>query len=142
MSARRSVTQGVVVVVASAGRLLVIRRAEGIRAAGAWCFVGGAIEDGETPEQAVVREFREEVGGIVRPIRKVWEWERPDGRLRLHWWLAELDGTPLVPNPAEVGEYRWLHPADISALPSLLESNRAFLAAFDTRFDELVGGTP
>lgn len=119
--------EGVVVVVRRADRFLVIRRAEGVCAAGAWCFVGGAVEAGESQVQAVEREFREEVGGTARPIRKVWEYESSDGRLRLHWWLADVDAEPLAPNPAEVQELRWCSIPEIERLPELLESNRRFL---------------
>lgn len=123
------VREGVVVVVWRRGRFLLIRRAAGTIAAGAWCFVGGSIEPGETQAQAVRREFREEVGGAVEPIRKVWEYTRGDGQLRLHWWLAELRDSRLVPNPLEVCEIRWCRPEEATLLPGLLESNRAFLAA-------------
>lgn len=109
------------------GRWLLIRRADGIVAGGSWCFVGGAIEPAEQQAAAVVREFFEEVGGIVRPIRKIWEYNRPDGRLRLHWWLAEHDGGPLQPNPAEVAELRWATTDEILALDAVLESNIEFL---------------
>jgi len=124
---RPSVREGVVVVVWRGGRLLLIRRAQGVVAPGAWCFVGGALEPGETQPEAVRREFREEVGGSVEPIRKVWEYTREDGRLRLHWWLAELRADPLVSNPHEVSEIRWCTPAEAITLPGLLDSNRAFL---------------
>ena len=120
--------EGVVVVVRQANRLLVIRRAENILAGGAWCFVGGGIEPGESQPDAVVREFLEEVGGHVRPIRKVWEYRRPDGLLRLHWWLAELLSEELTPNAAEVSELRWETPDKILRLPGLLDGNREFLA--------------
>jgi mutator protein MutT len=119
--------KGVVVVVQRDGRLLVIRRAAHIVAGGAWCFVGGAIDPGETPQEAVVREFREEVGGRVRPVRRVWRYQRPDGSLRLEWWLAELDGEELTPNPAEVAELRWCTPDEIAELPEVLENNLTFL---------------
>jgi 8-oxo-dGTP diphosphatase len=119
--------EGVVVVVIRGGRLLMVRRAPNVPAGGTWCFVGGAIEPGESQAHAVVREFREEVAGRVRPIRKIWEYTRRDGRLRLHWWLAELDADDLRPDPAEVSEVRWCTAAEIEALPEVLESNVAFL---------------
>jgi A/G-specific adenine glycosylase len=48
------------------GRVLVQQRPEGGMLAGLWEFPGGKVEPGETPEQAVVREFREETGLSVR----------------------------------------------------------------------------
>ncbi len=120
-------TEGVVVVVRRNGRFLVIRRALHIRAGGAWCFVGGGIEPGESQAEAVVREFAEEVGADVHPVRKVWEYVRPDGELRLHWWLGDLTDQDLRPNPAEVLELRWCTPAQIEALPGLLDGNLAFM---------------
>lgn len=107
-----------------------IRRAPHILAGGAWCLPGGAVEPGETHAEAVVREMREEVGLSIHPVRQLWKCELHDGRLVLHWWLVEPDAsgdcTPR-PNPAEVAEVRWLTPAEIVALPGLLESNRRFL---------------
>ncbi|MBW7905076.1 MAG: NUDIX domain-containing protein [Phycisphaerae bacterium] len=123
------VVEGVVVVVMRDARFLVIRRAPGTLAEGAWCFVGGAIEPGESQPQAAVREFREEVGGEVRPLRRLWEYTRPDGGLRLHWWLAHLTDDRLVANPAEVAEMRWCTAAELLDLPGLLESNRIFMNA-------------
>jgi 8-oxo-dGTP diphosphatase len=121
------VTQGVVVVVCREGRFLVIRRAAGVVAPGAWCFVGGALQPGETQQQAVVREFAEEVGGRVTPQRKIWEYTRPDRKLLLHWWLADLVERSLRRNGQEVAEIRWCTPDDVEALPDLLPSNRQFL---------------
>ena len=119
--------QGVVVVVHRDGRFLMIRRAAGVPAGGAWCFVGGAIQPGETQPEAVVREFAEEVGGDVRPQKKVWEYCQPDGNLLLHWWLGKTAGGQLRPNRLEVAETRWCTPAEIEALPYVLESNLRFV---------------
>jgi 8-oxo-dGTP pyrophosphatase MutT (NUDIX family) len=41
-------------------RVLVLRRAEGTRCTGAWEIVHGRVDPGERPEQAAVREVREE----------------------------------------------------------------------------------
>ena len=44
------------------GRVLLARRTEGRDLAGLWEFPGGKREPGETPEAALARELREELG--------------------------------------------------------------------------------
>ena len=44
------------------GRVLVQQRPEGKNMAGLWEFPGGKLEPGETPEAALIRELREELG--------------------------------------------------------------------------------
>ena len=47
------------------GRVLIAQRPAGKPMAGLWEFPGGKVEDGETPEQSLIRELQEELGIVV-----------------------------------------------------------------------------
>ena len=120
---------GVVAALCLDGRYLMIRRAEGIAAGGAWCLPGGAVELGEDAAHAIVREVEEEVGLEVRAVEHLWRWSRDDGRLTLDFWQVEPLGTDLTakPNPAEVAETRWMTTAQIRRTPDVLPNLIQFL---------------
>lgn len=119
--------RGAVAVCMRDGRMLVIRRSEHVVAPGAWCFPGGGIEPGESEEDALIREFQEEIGVRVRPVRRIWR-NTTDWKVELAWWLAELpDGETPVGNPREVASIHWLSPDEMAAKEELLPSNREFL---------------
>ena len=50
----------------SDGRVLIAQRPEGKSLAGQWEFPGGKVEEGETPEIALIRELQEELGIVVK----------------------------------------------------------------------------
>ncbi len=127
--ASSTIRRGVVGIVARDDRLLVIRRAESVEAPGALCFPGGAIEPGESEFAALTREFTEELGVAVDPLRRLWR-SRTSWNVDLAWWLAQLrEPAELVPNPLEVASVHWLTLDELQRSPELLSSNHQFLNA-------------
>ena len=85
--------------------------------AGRFSALAGFVEPGETVEEAIHREVREEVGIEVKDLRYFasQSWPFP-GQLMLAF-TAEYAGGELALDPAEIGEARWIGPGD--ALPDL-----------------------
>lgn len=58
---------------APSGRLLGVLRSPAKHRAGAtWGVPGGKIDAGETPQNAAIREFFEETGGILTAVEPLW----------------------------------------------------------------------
>ncbi|WP_448627061.1 NUDIX hydrolase [Geodermatophilus sp. URMC 64] len=77
----------------AAGRLLLIRRGQE-PSRGLWSLPGGRVEAGETPEQAVVREVREETGLQVRA-------GAPVGRVRIPAGAVVYDVVDFACTPVD-----------------------------------------
>ncbi|WP_419906655.1 (deoxy)nucleoside triphosphate pyrophosphohydrolase [Hoeflea sp.] len=62
MNKGRTVLVAACALVDADGRVLIAQRPEGKSMAGLWEFPGGKVENGETPEETVIRELEEELG--------------------------------------------------------------------------------
>ena len=123
---------GVVVGVRRAdGRWLMVRRGSAVAIPNKVCFPGGAMEQGETEEQACIREAREELGVVVRPVRRVWRHDFEDKPLTLFGWLAEVQEGAIRADPVEIAEVLWLSSEEGSCHPDGLVTNRGFIAALE-----------
>ena len=99
------------------GRLLLIQRGHEPEA-GRWSLPGGRIEPGESDEQAVVREIREETGLRVVCGALVGSVERPGLRgavVDIRDYAATVAGGTLAAGD-DAADARWVSPADLAAL--------------------------
>lgn len=118
--------EAIVAVVRRGERVLVIQRGPRARLPGYWAPLSGTLEPGETQEEALVREVREEVGLRVLPVAKVWESQTHDGKFRLHWWTVEAGEDEVVMDPGEVSDVRWVTPREFSELQPVFAADREF----------------
>ncbi len=97
------------------GRFLIARRPMHKANGGLWEFPGGKIEQGETPQEALARELREEMDFEVRvgPIVDAGMCHDENGGvLILFYWCRPLAGPPKA---LEHSELRWVLPGEILA---------------------------
>jgi 8-oxo-dGTP pyrophosphatase MutT (NUDIX family) len=79
----------------------------------AWGLAKGAIEQGESDEQAAVREVREETGleaeveADLGDIRYFYVWEGVRVRKRVHFFLMRATGGDVADHDSEMEEVRW-----------------------------------
>ena len=113
--------------IVSAGRLFATRRGYGPWA-GWWEFPGGKVEPGESAEEALRRELREELHLEVELHERMAtvDYYYPDFHLHMHLFLCTPCGSPVL---TEHSAARWLDtdglrtvdwlPADETVIPAL-----------------------
>ncbi|MBR7150643.1 MAG: 8-oxo-dGTP diphosphatase [Oscillospiraceae bacterium] len=97
-----------------------------------WIGIGGKFEDGEAPEDCMLREAKEETGltlthwryrGIVTFVSDVWETE--------YMHLFTADGYEGTLRDCDEGELEWIRKEDLLAL-KLWEGDKIFLRLLDS----------
>ena len=123
-------TQVVAALIRQGEKFMIFQRPENKTRAFQWEFVGGKVEAGETLEEALIRECREEIGVTVN-VGEVFmevDHEYPDITIHLTLFNAEIsEGVPqkLEHNdircitPCEIPEYEFC-PADDEILKKIL----------------------
>ena len=113
-------------------RVLAGERSSPPRLAGRWEFPGGKVEPGETDEQALVRECREELGvTVVVGVRLGHDLPVPgDTPHVLRVYEAVLAGGE--PVAGEHARITWLAPEDLASVP-WLATNLPLLATLSDR---------
>ena len=110
-----------IVVVAAAvverhGRILVTKRPAGVHLEGHWEFPGGKCVPGETLEQCLVRELREELGADAAVGTELLSTSHDYGerRVELHFFTCSLRSEP---RPQLGQEMQWVERSRLGTLP-------------------------
>lgn len=101
------------------GRVLLARRPPGKAMEGLWEFPGGKLTFGETPEQALIRELREELGILVsEPCLAPFAFAShgyPDFHLLMPLYVCRRwEGNP---RPLEHSALKWVRPREMGQYP-------------------------
>lgn len=101
------------------GRVLLQQRAPGRAMAGLWEFPGGKVEEGETPEAALVRELAEELAVEVAAadLRPAGFASADNGERRMVLLLYLCRAWSGTPRPLDASGLKWARPAEMTAIP-------------------------
>jgi 8-oxo-dGTP pyrophosphatase MutT (NUDIX family) len=106
--------------------LLVQHSDEGKPDYGYWLLPAGSVEQGETLDEAVEREAKEETGLRIRTVRKLTEIADPYTKDKLVNFLCATV-TSRVETSSELKEAKWFNVNEISALPNIHPGLKQFL---------------
>jgi len=117
-------SQPLVLVVAAAlvdsdGRVLIAQRPEGKSMAGLWEFPGGKIEADEKPEDALIRELKEELGIAVKEacLAPFTFASHTYGAFHLLMPLYVCRRWEGIPQPHHHAALKWVRPKDMKDYP-------------------------
>ena len=100
------------------GRVLLVRGSRGLTE-NRWTLPGGFLRFGESPEQGVLRELREEIGVEAEIERLITIRSKLGLHTQLHWimlfYRVAFDGLP-SPDPDEISEARFVSPREAAQL--------------------------
>lgn len=113
-------------IVMDRGRVLIDRRPYGGMLGGLWEFPGGKVEPGESPEEALARELREELG-LVAEVREALPkvgHAYTHLKVTLHPFLCGL--VDMAPRIGEGRPFLWVRPGELGDYP-MPRANRKVL---------------
>jgi NAD+ diphosphatase len=108
-------------------------------APGMYSALAGFVEPGESVEETVAREVREEVGIEVKDITYFGSQPWPFPNSLMIGFLAEHAGGELRPDPSEIENARWFETDSLPKLPPLGSIARALVEEFISRRGRCTG---
>ena len=128
---------GVGAVIVQDGKVLIVKRKYD-PLAGQWSLPGGGVELGETLEDSIVREMREETGLDIEvgPVIEVFDRITRDssGKVTYHFVLVDYLCWPVggeLRAGSDVADARFVDPADLPQYNLTLKANQVIERAFE-----------
>jgi 8-oxo-dGTP diphosphatase len=127
------IQQSVAGIAIEQGKVFIARRKPGGALGGKWEFPGGKVEPGEQDEEALVREYAEELGVSVKPGPLIGSGSfEHRGVHILHAYRVYFEDYPV--SLSEHTEWRWATFAEIQAL-DFAPSDRKLFPALQAYLD-------
>ena len=98
---------------------------------GLWELPGGHVEEGETPENALEREFLEELGIKVHVLREIHSFPYFSAGIKkkvLVFLVSQVGSEPL--KALDHDELRWVSEEELAGLPVTVEERQAVMVGF------------
>jgi NAD+ diphosphatase len=95
-----------------------------------WSAVAGFVEAGESLEEAVQREIREEVGLKVKNIRYISSQQWPFPNNLMIGFYAEYESGEVKPDGEEIAEAEWFTKETLPRIPSKVSIARHLIDSF------------
>ena len=111
----RKETEVVAALIRDGDRFLICQRPGGKARAMQWEFVGGKVEPGETKEQALLRECREELGVALSVGTPFLELTHAYPDITIHLTVFNAVIARGVPQKLEHNDLRWVRPSEAAA---------------------------
>ena len=105
-----------IIVLVTRGEEMLLARNVG-HPGGMYSTLAGFIEAGETAEETLVREVKEEVGIDVGNLRYFQSQSWPFPNQLMLGFFAEYRGGNIVCDPSEIADAQWFHPSDLPTIP-------------------------
>jgi len=112
------------------GYLLLMKRSDDCASfPGHWGLVGGYIDSGETPEEAAIREAKEEIGVDIEVLKFLGRYHNTPSPhygncISLPHYSKIIAGTPHAAQPEECSDVKWFSPEEIREMDLAYDHNK------------------
>jgi len=97
------------------GNVLITRRLPGSHLGGLWEFPGGTVEKGETRQQALIREIKEEIDLNISVAELYWHerFEYDIKMVDISFYICRMQPTKQKIRLLQAADFRWLDPEEL-----------------------------